>query len=159
VRAGAALPGIVLLCSGCGGSTFVATLPQGLPDLRTWEKSTGWAELDSPRRTVEYELYVGPQRQGVYSVTRYRITIKDPHEQRKSGITPIEKLQWDLDGRDVRRFECAPPSGRGAHCTWKQIPTGSPEYLREMPVLLSVYGLHRRLLYERDERRRAKEAR
>lgn len=133
---------------------FVSSLPPGLPDLQTWEKSEGVAEFDHPRRVVEYELYVGPVRQGVYGVTRYRITLVDPAARRASGLSANEKLQWDVDGRDVRRFECLPEQeGRRAPCRWTEYARGSAEYDAEMRPLLSIYALHSALLQRRDAER------
>jgi hypothetical protein len=133
---------------------FTPELPAGLPDVRTWEKSEGVAELDDPRRVVEYELYVGPVRKGVYGVTRYRITLADPEARRTTGVTANEKLQWDVDGREVRRFEClAGPAGRPAPCRWTEYARGSTEYDAEMRPLLSVYALHSALLRRRDAER------
>jgi hypothetical protein len=130
---------------------FTPELPPGMPDLRTWEKSTGMAELDDPRRVVEYELYVGPERSGVYGVARYRIAITNPELRRASGLTANEKLQWDVDGRKVRRFECVPePESRRQPCRWKEYPRGSPEYDAEMRPLLSIYALHAALLHRRE---------
>jgi hypothetical protein len=141
-----------LLLPACrSAARFAPSLPPGLPDLRTWEKSEGVAELDNPRRVVEYELYVGPVRQGVYGVTRYRITLADPEARRASNLSANEKLQWDVDGREVRRFEClSEREGRGAPCRWAEYARGSAEYDAEMRPLLSVYALHAALLRRRD---------
>lgn len=133
---------------------FTPDLPGGVPDLRTWERSEGVAVLDHPRRIVEYELYVGPVRQGVYGVTRYRITLEDPEARRATGVSANEKLQWDVDGREVRRFECLPiREGRRPGCRWTEYARGSAEYDAEMRPLLSIYSLHAALLRRRDEER------
>jgi len=135
-------------------SRFTAALPPGLPDVRAWDKSEGTAELDDPRRLVEYELYVGPVRPGVYGVTRYRITLADPEARRTTGLTANEKLQWDVDGGEVRRFEClAERDNRRAPCRWKEYARGSAEYDAEMRPLLSIYALHAALLRRRDAER------
>lgn len=133
---------------------FTPELPPGLPDVRMWERSEGVAEFDHPRRVVEYELYVGPVRKGVYGVTRYRITLADPEARRATSLTANEKLQWDVDGREVRRFECLPgPEGRRAPCRWTEYARGSAEYDAEMRPLLSIYALHAALLQRRDAER------
>lgn len=127
---------------------FTPHLPDGVPDVSRWEKATGSAELGEPRYLVEYELYVSPTRSGVYGLTRYRFS-------RVGAAQPAsEKLQWDRDGRDVRRYECAPSDA--AHrqpCQWRELPRGSAEYIGELGSLMSVYNLHVVLLRQRDDRR------
>ncbi len=86
---------LALACAtlACAGSLrFSPRLPEGVPDVSRWEKSSGSAETASPRVTIEYELYVSPARPAVYSLTRYRIT------PAKASQPPYEKLQWDKDG-------------------------------------------------------------
>jgi hypothetical protein len=149
----------VLLQPACrSASRFAVQLPPSVPDVRSWEKTEGVAELDRPRRIVEYELYVGPMRQGVYGVTRYRITIVDPEARRASGLSANEKLQWDVDGREVRRFECLPEhEGRQAPCRWTERARGSAEYDAELRPLLSIYSLHVALLHRREGERSRQE--
>jgi len=134
---------LVLLLAACasGGHRFTARLPHGLPDISRWEKSAGSAEFKAPDRSLEYELYVAPQRPSVYSVTRYRV--------REAGAVPAnEKLQWDRDGRDVRRYECVADAGDAA-CRWREFSHGSKEYDGELSTLVAVYFLHAELLHRR----------
>jgi hypothetical protein len=133
--------------------SLVAHLPDALPDISGWERSSGFAEFDAPRRSFEYELYVDPARGATYAVTRYWIRVDDPEERRKADITDTEKLQWDVDGRKLRRFECRPDPGGGA-CMWVEFEFDSPEYRRELKPVLAIYALHRKLLHERDDRNR-----
>jgi len=128
---------------------LVHHLPAALPDISGWERSAGYAELQDPARSFEYELYVDPAYGAKYSVTRYRIHVDDPEEARKADITDTEKLQWDVDGRTLRRFECRPV----AHgpCVWVEFEFDSPEYRRELKPIFAVYALHRRLLHEREQ--------
>ena len=140
-----------LLCFAglaCAGSVrFSPRLPEGVPDVSRWEKSSGSAETESPRSTIEYELYVSPARPAVYSLTRYRITPK------QASQLPQEKLQWDKDGREVHRYECAPEKpGRALPCRWREYAKGSAEYVDELGGLLSVYNLHAALLWRREGR-------
>lgn len=144
-------PGVVagaLLSFACaGGVRFETRLPPELPDISRWETSSGSAELTEPRRTVQYELFVSPKRPSVYSVTRYRVL---EHELPSHSY---EKLQWDKDGRDVRRYECAPaPTGLGP-CRWREYRRGSAEYDGEMGTVMAVYFLHAELLQRRDAAR------
>lgn len=129
--------------------SLVKHLPAAIPDISTWERSSGFAEFDAPKRRFEYELYVDPERGASYAVTRYWIHVDDPAEGRKADITDTEKLQWDVDGRTLRRFECRPdPSG--GPCVWVEFEFDSPEYRRELKPILAVYSIHRNLLRERE---------
>jgi hypothetical protein len=141
----------LVLCTSSGPTGFTRDLPSDLPDPSTWETSTGFAELDAPRRIVEYQLFVGPRRTGLYEVVRYRIVVCDPEERSRSRISANEKLQWDVDGGGIRRFECAPDASLGASaCRWTELAAGTPEFQLETAAILAVYGLHSRLLHERD---------
>lgn len=138
------------LAASCRTGGFVTVLPTGMPDVSSWERSTGSAELESPRRSVAYELFVHPDRPAVYSVTRYRIRLLTP-DAAAIRLGWEEKLQWDRDGKDVRRYLCEAPAGAaGRNCRWRELPRGSAEYDLEMPAILSIYALHARLLSERD---------
>ena len=135
--------------------SLVRHLPEVLPDISTWERSSGFAEFDAPRRSFEYELYVDPTREATYAITRYWIHVDDPDERRKADMTDTEKLQWDVDGRTLRRFECRPePSG--APCVWFELERDTPEYHRELQPILAVYSIHRNLLREREKRRQSR---
>jgi hypothetical protein len=133
--------------------SLVEHLPAILPDISTWERSSGAADFDSPKRRFEYELYVDPARGASYAVTRYRIHVDDPDERRRADLTDTEKLQWDVDGRRLRRFECRPVAG-GADCVWFEMAFDSTEYRRELQPILAVYAMHRNLLFEREQRRK-----
>jgi hypothetical protein len=139
---------VVALMPVRGVLPFVPTLPAGLPDMDGWERITGDALLDEPRLRVQYEFYVNPLRPGLYELIRYRVTLP----QGPTGAEdypPIEKLQWQAGQKDMRRFECGPATGHGSACQWRELVQGSAEYHREVPVILWLYGVHRRLLLER----------
>jgi len=143
------LLGLAALAAACGTAGFAAALPPGLPDVTGWERSAGSAELENPRRSVAYELLVHPDRPAVYSVTRYRTRLAA--QDGAGGPGWHEKLQWDRDGKDVRRYTCEKPAGATRRpCRWREFARGSAEYDLEMPVILSIYALHARLLSERD---------
>jgi len=128
---------------------LAATLPEGMPSMRDWAKITGDAELENPRLRVQYEFYVNPVRPGLYELIRYRVTL--PEGTAGADDYPaLEKLQWQVGQKDLRRFECGPGAAPTSPCLWRELVQGSPEYHREMPVILWLYGLHRRLLDERD---------
>jgi hypothetical protein len=55
-----------------------------------------------------------------------------------------ERLQWDRDGRDLRRFECVESATVGAPCAWREMEKGGAEYLGEVPILLQLYNAHNR---------------
>jgi hypothetical protein len=118
---------------GCASSgLFTRELPGEVPDTRGWEKKTGRARCANPVGVIDFELFVSPLRPMVYSVTRYRITLA-------SKQTPEnEKLQWDKDGRDVRRYECL-PAGADAPCRWREFAHGTAEYDHELGALMTVY--------------------
>jgi hypothetical protein len=135
---------------------LVSHLPPEIPDIRGWERSSGVAEFDDPARTLEYELYVDPARGSTYAVTRYWIHVDDPEQRRRAGITDTEKLQWDVDGRTLRRFECQPrPAPRP--CEWVEFEFDSPAYRRELMPILNIYSVHREMLWERDRRRQGRD--
>jgi hypothetical protein len=123
---------------------FVATLPEGLPSLQGWEKVAGAADLEDPRLRVEYEFYVNPRRRGVYELIRYRVIL--PVGTANADDYPaLEKLQWHKAEKELRRFECGPGADPLAPCHWRELVQGTAEYHREVPVILWLYGVHRRL--------------
>ena len=126
-------------------SPFVRAVPDGLPDFRGWERISGDVQLTSPRVTVQYEFFVNPERPVIYEIVRYRVVEMDAVEGRRYAAS--EKLQWDRNGRDLRRFECADSPGGG--CAWREMARTGEEYRGEAPVLLWLYGLHSRLVRDR----------
>ena len=131
-----------------GVAQFSSKVPVAIPSVQGWERITGDLEVVSPRVDVQYEFYVNPARQAAYEVVRYRVTDRDPN--RKGNRYPAtEKLQWDRDGRDVRRFECVASAPAGPGCAWEEMEKGSPDYLREVPVLLWLYGEHQKAMKQR----------
>jgi len=136
--------------TACAKRAFVAGFPPDLPELAGWERSSGSAAFEDPRRSVDYELYVAPARTGAYSVTRYRVRYADRDAQAASGISSSEKVQWDRDGRDVRRFECISSPPRRDGCVWQELFRGSPAFDRETPAVIQIYALHSFLLNRRE---------
>jgi hypothetical protein len=131
------------------GGAFTARMPASVPGIDGWEKIDGEAELQQPRVSVNYEFYVNPKRYGLYEIVRYRIRYQDPRGDK--GYSSNEKLQWDAGNRTLRRYECRPRGpGEAGPCDWREMMRGSAEYDAEFPVILWLYGLHRRLLEERD---------
>jgi hypothetical protein len=128
---------------------FSAELPRDVPTATSgWERISGDLEFESPRISVQYEFFVNPARPAIYELVRYRIVELGPVvESRRYPTT--EKLQWDRDGRDLRRFECMPAPRSG--CAWREMEKGTPDYLREVPVLMWLYGMHRRVSRDRAE--------
>jgi hypothetical protein len=120
---------------------FSGNVPAVVPSVAGWEKIAGELELERPRRAVQYEFYVNPQRRAVYEVVRYRVTERGPFREDQPRPIASEKLQWDRDGRDLRRFECV---AEGAGCAWHEMAKGGPDYLREVPTLMSLYNAHNR---------------
>jgi hypothetical protein len=130
---------------------FAATVPLIVPSVEGWERLTGAVELEKPRVAVQYQFYVNPARPAIYEVVRYRVTERGPRRTGDGALVPggkdpyptTEKLQWDRDGRDLRRFECV-ASKDGADCVWQEMEKGGDDYLREVPVLLWLYDAHNR---------------
>ena len=132
----------------CASRARFAPLPAGLPDVSGWETSSGRVEFPNPPTLLEYQLYVAPWRPSVYSVTRYRFSPKNMKN------VAHEKLQWDRNGVDVRRYECVPEDEkRSQPCRWNELRRGSVAYDGELIPLLSVYDTHAKLLRRRDDAR------
>lgn len=130
-------------CAAASASAFSPTLPAALPNLDGWEKRAARAALDDPSRIVEYELFVRPGREATYEVIRYRIRYPAGWARADGVYSANEKLQWDLNGRTLRRFELVPGEG-GAR--WEELSAASDRYARETSVILSLLSLHRKLL-------------
>lgn len=121
---------------------FAREVPTVVPSVEGWERIAGELHLENPRRAVRYEFYVNPARLAIYEVVRYRVTSFPEGGERRSRVT--EKLQWDRDGRDLRRFECVASVRAGAACAWHEMEKGGAAYLREAPFLTSLYFAHNR---------------
>lgn len=137
---------VLLGCRSSGG--FVSHLPAALPDVSKWQKMSGSAEIKDPDGRLEYELFVNPLRLGQYSLSRYRFSARHRKTRDAHPSFASEKLQWDLDGKDVRRFECV---GGGRNCDWRELPKGLAAYDGELSALLRIYALHSELLRRRDK--------
>ena len=135
MRSGLALPVFAFLSlAGCA-PTFTPQLPPGVPDVTRWESVSGLARVQNGR--LRYVFYVNPRWLARYEVVRYR-----PVDERGRPAHELpEQLQWQAGNTDMRRFECRP---NATGCAWHELPKGSREYLREIPVLLQLYGAHRR---------------
>ncbi len=137
---------IVLLAAAPATLPFARNLPPEVPDLSRLTRSSGSAEMEEGRVSLQYELYFDPGRSN-YEIIRYRLAGWDG-----GGDGPYssnERLQWQAAQRDLRRYECAPrPSG---DCTWLELQKDTPEYRREVQVIMSVLALHRTLLHERED--------
>ncbi len=126
---------------------FSPQVPPALPAFRGWERISGDIEVESPRLAIQYEFFVNPERPASYEVVRYRIVQLDAPEGRRYATS--EKLQWDRDGLDVRRFECV---AEASGCAWREMEKGGKDYLLEVPVVIWLYGLHRKAVFERERR-------
>ena len=120
---------------------FTTNVPRVVPSVAGWERITGDLQFKKPRVNVAYEFYVNPARPAIYEVVRYRVTNLVPAAPGEVSYATTEKLQWDRDGRDLRRFECVAAEGEG-DCAWREMEKGGPDYVREVPVLLWLYGEH-----------------
>jgi hypothetical protein len=134
---------VVLAAGGLRPLAFTRELPPGVPELSRWNKASGSEELDG--KLLQYELYYDNGRSD-YELIRYRLTGGSADD----GLpySPNERMQWQAALKDLRRFECEPLAAGG--CAWRELDKKSPEYARELRMVLRVLGLHRRLLYERE---------
>jgi hypothetical protein len=128
---------------------FSEKVPMAVPSVEGWERIAGDLEFASPHVAVQYEFYVNPARPAVYEVVRYRITSLGPGRKGEPRYPSTEKLQWDRNGRDLRRFECVRAAADGASCSWHEMEKGGADYLREVPVLLWLYGAHHKRMNDR----------
>jgi len=141
------LPLAALPCAaGAQAPELADHLPGAVPDVSAWPSSGEVLDLDDPPRTLEYVLYVDPERQGEWALVRYRVRVEDPAARERLGVDDDEKLQWSVDGRRLRRFACrAAASG----CAWEELEPGTPAYDRELGTVLFIYRTHRQLLRAR----------
>ena len=128
---------------------FSVKVPMAVPSVEGWERIAGDLELHNPHVAVQYEFYVNPARPAIYEVVRYRVTDLGPVPKDKTRYPTTEKLQWDRDGRDLRRFECLPRAAGGAGCAWHEMEKGGADYVREVLVLLRLYDAHNRMMQAR----------
>ena len=139
---------VALLLLACvplpAAAPFTAPLPEGMPSLQSWERVAGDAVVGQPRLRVQYEFYVNPERPAIYELIRYRVSLADGSA---SDEHPgLEKLQWNPGANDFHRFECGPAPSAAAPCRWRRMARGSDEFMREVPVILWLYGVHRQSL-------------
>jgi hypothetical protein len=140
----------VLLLAGVEGALwaeeFSAPLPEGFPDVSTWELVAGGA--DNARVTASYKFYVNPLRQGLYQVMRYRVSFPHPADEGQRRYSVAEKAVWnEMPGHGVplRCFELlTEPLPRLPH--WQELAPRSMEYDREMAVVIQLLFLHRGVL-------------
>jgi len=119
---------------------FSRAAPKSIPSVAGWQRITGDLELQRPHVSVQYEFYVNPDRPVIYEVVRYRVTRLGPGTD---GLSSNEKIQWDRDGRDLRRFECVLDDA--AHgCAWQEMEKGGRDYVDEVPMLMQLYAAHNR---------------
>jgi hypothetical protein len=128
---------------------FSRSVPQAVPSVLGWERITGDLVFEDPRVAVQYEFYVNPARPAIYEVVRYRVTDLGPVVKDKVRYPTTERLQWDRDGRDLRRFECVESAANGAGCAWHEMEKGGADYVREVPVLLWLYNAHHQVTRSR----------
>jgi hypothetical protein len=130
---------------------FSKSVPEAIPSVLGWERITGDLEFEKPRVAVQYEFYVNPARPAIYEVVRYRVTDLGPVPKDRVRYPTTEKLQWDRDGRDLRRFECVENAAKGAGCAWHEMEKGGADYVREVPVLLWLYNAHNKVVQSRPQ--------
>jgi hypothetical protein len=128
---------------------FSTRVPMAIPSVEGWERITGDLEFQDPRVAIQYEFYVNPERRAAYEVVRYRVTDLGPARNDEPRPPATEKLQWDRDGRDVRRFECVDRAAGRTGCDWHEMEKGGADYVREVLVLLRLYDAHNRMMQAR----------
>lgn len=120
---------------------FTTNVPAVVPSVVGWERIAGDLKFQQPRVDAQYEFYVNPARPAIYEVVRYRVTDPGREARGEAPYPTTEKLQWDRDGRDLRRFECVQTQAEG-ECAWREMEKGGADYVREVPMLLWLYGQH-----------------
>ena len=138
---------VALLAASPPELTFTRELPPGVPELARWSKSSG--SVEDGASSLKYELYYDPNRAN-YEVIRYRITGWNGGQG--PAYSSNERLQWQAAQKDLRRFECEPRGSGG--CSWRELTKDTPEYRREVPVIMRVLSVHNRLLRDRERRKR-----
>lgn len=133
---------VALLAASPPDTGFSKDLPPGVPDLGRWSKSSG--SMEDGTRSMQYELYYSPSRAN-YEVIRYRIT---GWSNGGTAYSSNERLQWQVAQKDLRRFECEPRTSGG--CAWRELSKDTPEYRREVPMIVWVLSVHNRLLHDRE---------
>ena len=133
---------LVATATPLAGGHFSKTVPPPIPSVAGWERIAGVLDFESPRVTVQYEFYVNPVRPATYEVVRYRVTDLGPQRADRTRYPATEKLQWDRDGRDLRRFECVFDAARTTPCAWLEMDKGGADYNREVPLLIWLYDAH-----------------
>jgi hypothetical protein len=136
---------MALAAGGPRALPFTNELPAEVPPLTRWQKASGSSPLDGGATFMQYELYYDPGRSD-YEVIRYRLT--GWSGDAAGPYTEHERLQWQAALKNLRRYVCEPQSAGG--CRWRELDKKDAEYARELPVLMWVLNLHRRLLYERE---------
>ncbi len=125
------------------------SVPVAIPSVEGWERIAGDLELAGPRVAVQYEFYVNPARPAIYEVVRYRVTDLGPVPEGQGAlIPPPRSCSGTADGRDLRRFECVQSGAGETGCAWHEMEKGGADYLREVPVLLWLYGAHNKVTQE-----------
>jgi hypothetical protein len=126
------------------GASLSGTTPTDSPGAKVlggWRKVAGDVETSTTR--ISYELYVNPEHEAMYEVTRYRVTrLSKGSDGRIRARTETEKFLWNAHpGREhLRCFELL------ADGTWVRLKSDTPEYRGEMANAIYVYGLHRKAL-------------
>jgi hypothetical protein len=142
----------LLATAPAGAQGLSGRLPEGAPPAETlaaWERADGRTEEGD--WAVVYELYVNPQRPGLYEVTRFRV---DRLERGPDGETrrvpETEKLVWNAHPGTRDPLVCYERTGRQGWRTlglprwmWRRLAPGTPEYRSAMFTALRVYVLHR----------------
>ena len=122
---------------------FSKEVPRGVPSVKGWMQISGDVEFGEPRVAVRYQFFVNPARPAAYEVVRYRVTPLGA----AGSVPPApgnEKLQWDRDGRDLRRFECVASVAADGGCAWKEMDKGGAAYRTEVGLLIPLYNAHNR---------------
>lgn len=125
---------------------FADDVPGGTPSLaamRDWERIEGTVETATVR--VVYELRVRPERNGIYTITRYRIRHKDTGNG-AAARDESEKYIWNVTRGEPLRCFARERDG------WRALAHRSSEYQTEMLTAMSVYALHREATLARARR-------
>jgi hypothetical protein len=139
----------VASCATTGGLSH--HLPRGTPPAGTlagWERADGEAQEGDQR--ILYQLYVNPQRPGLYEVTRFRVDRVAQQGDRTRRVETTEKLVWNARPGTRAPLVCYERVGRRSWRTlwfrrwsWRQLVPDTDEYRAAMFTAIRVYNLHR----------------
>lgn len=133
---------VMMLAGRASGEEFAPRLPVGVSDVSGWENVRG--SFATAHLSGSYRFYVNPRFPALFQVMRYRVRFGASAGGLDRDYRSAERVVWhEYPGRrePLRCFErTVPPS---AEQEWREMTPGTPEYIREMGVVIRVLGMYR----------------